>query len=258
MLSFLRTIRRRLLAGNNFGKYLVYAIGEVILIVIGILIALGINNWNQNRIIREKEQFYLAGLKTEFEQSRAKLEKLIEINRFNYEESQKIADVLTNRDLIPKERQLSELLYNAFRYEIAYNPNNSLLNEMINSGGLQDISNPELRLYLTSWESYVQSVHFQEEALREQRAQVLNIFRTNQGSIRRIFDDLEVSTGEMGLAKSLKNSSNLAILSSTEFENGLLMFILTAIITENSHYHPLLEQINRILELIDLELEKQI
>ena len=49
MVQFFRKIRQRLLAENKVSKYLLYAFGEIILVVIGILIALGVNNWNQER-----------------------------------------------------------------------------------------------------------------------------------------------------------------------------------------------------------------
>lgn len=49
MIKFFRQIRYNLMRENKTGKYLKYAIGEIILVVIGILIALGINNWNENR-----------------------------------------------------------------------------------------------------------------------------------------------------------------------------------------------------------------
>ena len=49
MLKFFRNHRQNLLMGNKTGKYLKYAIGEIVLVVIGILIALQINNWNENR-----------------------------------------------------------------------------------------------------------------------------------------------------------------------------------------------------------------
>ena len=50
MIKFFRKIRQRMLTENKFSKYLLYAIGEIILVVIGILIALSINNWNQKKI----------------------------------------------------------------------------------------------------------------------------------------------------------------------------------------------------------------
>ena len=48
MLRFFRQIRQRLLTDNKFSKYLLYAIGEIVLVVIGILIALQVNNWDEN------------------------------------------------------------------------------------------------------------------------------------------------------------------------------------------------------------------
>jgi len=51
MIKFFRKIRQRLLTENKFSKYLIYAIGEIILVVIGIIIALQGNNWNSiNRV----------------------------------------------------------------------------------------------------------------------------------------------------------------------------------------------------------------
>ena len=49
MIKFFRRIRQGLITENKFSKYLIYAIGEIVLVVIGILIALQINNWNENR-----------------------------------------------------------------------------------------------------------------------------------------------------------------------------------------------------------------
>jgi hypothetical protein len=56
MLTFLRRIRRSLIESGSLRKYLLYAIGEVALVVIGILIALQINNWNEWRKDRIKEK----------------------------------------------------------------------------------------------------------------------------------------------------------------------------------------------------------
>jgi hypothetical protein len=49
MIKFFRRIRQRLLTENKFSKYLIYAIGEIVLVVIGILIALSINNWTEEK-----------------------------------------------------------------------------------------------------------------------------------------------------------------------------------------------------------------
>ncbi len=66
MINFFRKIRQNLLARNKFSQYLLYGVGEVILVVIGIMIALQINNWNTNKqetkvtsqlLIKHKKQF---------------------------------------------------------------------------------------------------------------------------------------------------------------------------------------------------------
>ena len=56
MIKFFRHIRKRLLSEGKTGKYLTYAIGEIVLVVIGILIALQINNWNETRQIKKVEK----------------------------------------------------------------------------------------------------------------------------------------------------------------------------------------------------------
>jgi hypothetical protein len=62
MIKFFRKIRQKLLSENKFSRYLTYAIGEVFLVVVGILIALSINNWNTERIERKAEQKLLKTL----------------------------------------------------------------------------------------------------------------------------------------------------------------------------------------------------
>jgi hypothetical protein len=59
MIKFFGHIRRSLINENKMGKYFKYAIGEVVLVVIGILIALQINNWNIETIEANKEKTYL-------------------------------------------------------------------------------------------------------------------------------------------------------------------------------------------------------
>ncbi len=62
MIQFFRKIRQKLISENRFSKYLIYAIGEITLVVIGILIALQINNWNENKKIDATVENYLSQL----------------------------------------------------------------------------------------------------------------------------------------------------------------------------------------------------
>jgi len=69
MIKFFRKIRQQLLSENKFSKYLLYAVGEIILVVIGILIALSINNWNENNKIKIKEIKSLTELRKDLVQN---------------------------------------------------------------------------------------------------------------------------------------------------------------------------------------------
>ena len=62
MINFLRKVRQKMLNENKFSKYLIYAVGEIVLVVIGILIALQINNWNQIVKAKQVEQNYLSNV----------------------------------------------------------------------------------------------------------------------------------------------------------------------------------------------------
>ncbi len=59
MINFFRKIRKKMADDNKPMKYMRYAIGEIVLVVIGILIALSINNWNENRKTKLKSQVYI-------------------------------------------------------------------------------------------------------------------------------------------------------------------------------------------------------
>jgi hypothetical protein len=74
MIKFFRKIRQKTLTENKFGKYLTYAIGEIILVVIGILIAIQINDWNNNRIEKESDSQLIGAIITDL---RLKNEELI-------------------------------------------------------------------------------------------------------------------------------------------------------------------------------------
>ena len=62
MIKLFRHIRQKLVSENKFSKYLLYAIGEIVLVVIGILIALQINNWNEDRKLTKTQTTYLKQL----------------------------------------------------------------------------------------------------------------------------------------------------------------------------------------------------
>ncbi|MDT0557218.1 DUF6090 family protein [Ichthyenterobacterium sp. W332] len=92
MIKFFRKIRKNLLSENKFGKYFTYALGEIILVVIGILIALSINNWNEQQKMAKEEISLLKELKNSISQDIQQLNSLF----MQGEEDIVSADILIN------------------------------------------------------------------------------------------------------------------------------------------------------------------
>lgn len=252
-MKIFRKLRFDFIKNKKTGNYLKYAIGEIILVVIGILIALAINNAAQNNALKQKEKIYLTGLQNEFKTSKRKLEELIGVNRNNYESAKAIIMSRSSDSIALDEKEFAELLNNAFAFDVSFTPNNSNLTEMLNSGSLKDISNKQLRLSLTNWISILEDISRQESDLARQREKVIDMFRNEQYSIRTLFELSGISK-ELGLPKKKMENGNLNILNSKEFENNVLIFILTAHATEVNHYQPLMQNLESILLLLEGEL----
>lgn len=102
MLRFFRQLRHRLLTHHKISKYLLYAIGEIVLVVIGILIALQVNNWNEDKKERRQEATYLTRLLEDFQRDSLSLAGSIRLTGFKvgqaedllgqFQESSKIQD----------------------------------------------------------------------------------------------------------------------------------------------------------------------
>lgn len=77
MIKFLRKIRRKTLVENKVGRYLTYAVGEIILVVIGILIALSINNWNQRQQQKKVLDNIYATIKADLQQDIRNIDNIV-------------------------------------------------------------------------------------------------------------------------------------------------------------------------------------
>src|SRR5210317_2053017 len=77
MIKFFRKIRYDLMEKNKTRKYLKYAIGEIILVMVGILLALQVSTWNQQRIATQKEELLLEALNEEFVKNKAQFEGVV-------------------------------------------------------------------------------------------------------------------------------------------------------------------------------------
>ncbi len=98
MIKFFRHIRKNQIMENKTGKYFKYAIGEIILVVIGILIALQINNWNQERKENKQERFILQKLQNDINSDIITINNQISVNKSNLSDFKKAAGILLNNE----------------------------------------------------------------------------------------------------------------------------------------------------------------
>ena len=163
MIPFFRKIRKKMADENRPLKYMRYAIGEIVLVVIGILIALSINNWNEQRKINSQEQELLEGLKIEFSTNLKRLDKVLQLHKNSIESANEIMSYF-NEDIsgIP-EAKFDSLLFH-IQNVWTFNPRKGLLNSVITSGQINIISNVELKTQLASFEDMVNDI---EEETRE-------------------------------------------------------------------------------------------
>lgn len=146
MIKFFRKIRQTLLSQGNTGKYLKYAIGEIILVVIGILIALQINNWNEQRKENFRETKLKSELIEEFEKDLAQLESKIHIRNLMIKANLKLLNYLDNENSQDPD---SIRHYMAF---VAYRPTYDPISiEVIDKSDIGIIKNDPLRRLLTAW-----------------------------------------------------------------------------------------------------------
>lgn len=147
MIKLFRKIRQDLLTENKFSKYLVYAIGEIILVVVGILIALQINNWNEVKKDRAYEIKMLSEIKKGLMGDQINLQEQIQA----YKELKKTANQftsLTQNMVIYHDSMQTELWkLNIGRY---YQFNTGPY-EALKSSGIDRVSNDSIRNHLINF-----------------------------------------------------------------------------------------------------------
>ena len=178
MIKFFRKIRQNLLSEGKTGKYLKYAIGEIVLVVIGILIALQINNWNEDRKNTDQFSQYLKAIKESVQDDLTELDSL-KIRRTN------------NIENCKKERYL--ILKNEFDFNTTkvaaseayttyyFSPNLSAFEALSNSSVLGKLNGTDLNHYFADYQSQVSRIHLEEKSTNDM-LEVLNTSVAVQGN----------------------------------------------------------------------------
>lgn len=156
MIKFFRKIRQKLLTENKFTKYLLYAIGEILLVVIGILIALRINSWNTNNENIALEKVYL--------------ERLKEDHSWNINEySRRVNYFITKKSSIEAYLKGNDgnQSYSWINFVMAHQTRTSSYNELVSTGSLKIIRDTRLREMLDNLKAYTEHSYRELEYIRQ-------------------------------------------------------------------------------------------
>ena len=147
MISLLRKIRRKLITKSRLTQYLLYGFGEILLVVVGILLALQVNNWNESRKQNNSEHSIIKDLHEEFTQNKSTfqphLNRKIEVKKMLETLIETIADPSSDSPLKDQERGPCGCA--------TYNASLSTIQSVIETGAINIISNDSLRYLLNNW-----------------------------------------------------------------------------------------------------------
>ncbi len=173
MLKFFRNIRKQLLEQGKTANYLKYAIGEIILVVIGILIALSINDWNDSRKQKLVDTKYFKNLKNDLIGDTERLDLMINYCDEKVKVAKKIMDKI-KQDTIGSLYEFSNDM-KTLLFVDEFRPDQSTYNEMKSSGNFSTIQNDTLKLKILK----LQKTYIDIEALQDHMRYDFNTFIEN-------------------------------------------------------------------------------
>ncbi|MEM6516403.1 MAG: DUF6090 family protein [Bacteroidota bacterium] len=208
MIKLFTNIRRKLLTENRFKKYVLYAIGEIILVVIGILIALQINTWNQNKKDKKLEEQYYCRLLEDAKQDRRNYDNQLSLLREKISANNVLIQRLQNRDT-PLD-SIAPLILESIKYSVQdMTATTNAFEDIKSSGNLNIIKDLEVKSTLTSYYGTMRStnsvIESNSRAVTEKRF-LLKKDLINTGFIKLVEDFNVIDTSIVDL-KALKSQT---------------------------------------------------
>jgi len=247
---------------NKTGKYFKYAIGEIVLVVIGILIALSINNWNENRKERNKEINYLKNLKVDLENEILNSEEFVAYHFRKVQACSKLINEGTPTNI--KEVQVYTDTYETVFDWKDFVPNNNTFKELLSSGNLSLIKNDSIKNGLLELEKNYASIAGSEYHMRREYEEYLYDPHVKNISVIEFFDTTKPTKGlPIRLkAEDIPESKHYKLINDATwqnnnqtFTNGLKLALMNNGGLSRKHSNQI-AYINHLISLIDAEIKK--
>lgn len=209
MIKFFRKIRHKLLSENKFSKYLLYAIGEIILVVIGILIALQINNWNEANKLQEEINVYFEQKLVNLKEDKKFLEELAQFRLDASKKSKLILDKGLDIDNIFEIVNTTKFIFVEHRFTTTVDRNESSVTKYYLSKKEASINDLEQQ-----YMNLIQLMTFEEARLNTFSEEIEldlwrgGFFNDNRALYNSMVEDLDISTFNDDIPKLILNKDN--------------------------------------------------
>lgn len=259
MIKFFRKIRQSLLSEGKTKKYLKYAIGEIILVVIGILIALQINNLNEERLLRNKEQVLLHQLKQEFSSNLTQLEQKIKVRDIMISSAKRLLLMIDDKTkMVPD--SIAHYL-SLTRMNPTFDP---IRNDLTEGDKLSLIRDSKLKSLLTQWGSnavqleesenrWLYSLNTYFRPLVYEYNIVRDLFQSNYKSGSMSLQAITNKVQAVDINKKIDSNKFVRIMKDPRLESHLA-WTLGIITFNNQESITLKNHINDILRSIDTQI----
>ena len=161
MITLFRRVREKLIGEGNVRRYLLYAVGEIALVMIGILLALQVNNWNEGRKLQQKEFSYLNRLYEEVQRDSISLSSSIKLTGSKIEQTKRVLDHIQKQIPLSDSAQFIGEVFLIGRGG-SFRPYLPAYEELISTGDLGIIQNKTVTELLAryikrveGWESFI-------------------------------------------------------------------------------------------------------
>ena len=255
MIKFFRKIRQRLLTENKFSKYFIYAIGEIVLVVIGILIALSVNNWNQENKDHKLGEDYLLRIHHDLVQDTISFRQIIAHNNNLREEIKGILVTLYDGVDNIQEVQSIGAVYDKALDQV-FSPNDNTYKGMVSSGALGLVQNLEIKEEIIN----LYSEYDQTKALLSGIGDWMLSVATMETQ-ETDFIKFNNGVSDIFTTPEMLNENDFAFLNNKE-DRRFKIFVKAISATafnqsaSNAYYLQLINRSSSVLTLIDQELKK--
>jgi len=240
-----------MLIENKMGRYLKYAIGEIVLVMIGILLALQVNTWNTNRELKKEELRMLNSLHKEFS---------VNVNRFDkkfkeHQDKKKSMEIMMSIDARAISTDSLWTLFTIVHNNPTFDPFQGIYNSIINSGKIELISNNILKEKISGFQDLQKDYREDEENVRHFTTENLHKLELSE----KVFDNYQFHVHKAKVSKAEESrikDKYIKFIESNDYESQLVYLNawLADVLTKEGPF--LKEEMVSIINLLEDEIEK--